>query len=70
MAAEFPVKTKVAADLLNTNVGNLLSALRRKKIPVTLKRDSSGDYLWFEADLEVARKSLATDKRRKQPIEA
>ncbi len=30
-----------------------------------LEKDSSGDYIWSEADIEAARKALAVDRRRR-----
>jgi hypothetical protein len=44
---------------------NLYNLIRNGKIPPP-ERDSSGDFIWSDADIERARKALALRKRRKQ----
>ena len=57
-------KTPVAADELGVNYYRLIGLLRGRKIPPP-SRDSSGDYLWTDADLDRARQALATMRQRK-----
>lgn len=60
-----PVKTAVAATILGVSYHRTIQLIRYGKI-VPPERDSSGDYLWSEADLERARKALGIDLRRKE----
>jgi hypothetical protein len=57
-------KTPIAARELGTTYHRLIGLLRFNKIPPP-SRDSSGDYLWTDADLDRARQTLAIDRRRK-----
>jgi hypothetical protein len=57
-------KTPLAARELQITVTRLYSLLRSAKIPAPQK-DSSGDYLWTDTDLEAVRRALAIDHRRK-----
>jgi hypothetical protein len=52
-----PRKTPVAAAELKTTYHKLIGLVRFGKIPPPA-RDSSGDYLWDESDLERARQAL------------
>ena len=56
------LKTPAAARQLNIPYSHLISLLRHGKI-VPPQKDSSGDYLWTNADLAAARQALA----RRQP---
>jgi hypothetical protein len=58
------LKTPAAAKALNIPYSHLVSLLRHGKI-VPPTKDSSGDYLWTEADLSAAQQVLArrTPKR-------
>jgi hypothetical protein len=58
-----PVKTPVAAQRLNVPYYRLISLLRCRKIAPPSK-DSSGDYLWTEEDLEAARRALGCGPRK------
>jgi len=51
------VKTPVAAQYLKIRYTRLMSLLRHGKI-ASPKKDSSGDYLWTDADLAAARQVL------------
>jgi hypothetical protein len=51
-------KTPAAADELGVNYWRLIDLLRNKKIPPP-QRDTSGDYVWTDADLAAARAALA-----------
>jgi hypothetical protein len=50
-------KTPAAARALNVSYHVLFGLIRFRKIPPP-GRDSSGDYVWTEADLEQARQAL------------
>ena len=50
-------KTPAAARLLNVPYWRLINLLRTDKIAAPAK-DSSGDYVWSEADLAAAREAL------------
>jgi hypothetical protein len=58
------VKTPVAARRLNVSYSHLMSLLRHGKIRPP-EKDSSGDYLWSERDLAVAREALQNQLVRK-----
>lgn len=51
-------KTPVAARELGVAASHLHSILRAGKIPLPAK-DSSGDYIWLDADIERARQVLS-----------
>jgi hypothetical protein len=52
------LKTPAAARELGVPYSHLVSLLRYGKV-VPPQKDSSGDYLWSEADLSAARRALA-----------
>jgi hypothetical protein len=54
---QLPVKTPIAARHLGVSYSHLMSLLRNGKVTPPQK-DSSGDYLWAEADLAAARRAL------------
>jgi hypothetical protein len=58
------VKTPVAAKQLNIPYSRLISLLRHGKIAAPAK-DSSGDYVWTEADLAAARDALQQGRGQK-----
>jgi hypothetical protein len=58
------VKTPVAARLVGATYWRLVTAMRGGKITPLPAKDSSGDFIWTEADLERARQALAIDLRR------
>jgi hypothetical protein len=53
------LKTPAAADLLGVGSWRLIGLLRSKRLAPPQK-DSSGDYLWTNEDLERARQALAS----------
>jgi hypothetical protein len=57
-------KTPVAARELGISYHQLIGLIRYDKIAPP-DRDSSGDYLWSDADLERVRSTLATMRRSK-----
>ena len=63
-----PLKTKSAAARLGATVEQLLACIYHGKLAPPGK-DESGDYIWFDSDIERARAALAVDRRRKRPIE-
>jgi len=60
------LKTTIAARELGISYSRLMSLLRADKFPSPHK-DSSGDYLWSQQDLEEAKQALSIDRRRKSP---
>jgi hypothetical protein len=58
-----PVKTPIAARTLGLRYHQLIGLLRYGHIDPPGK-DSSGDYVWTEADIERARQALAARQRR------
>ena len=58
------VKTPVAALRLGTRYSRLMSLVRHHKIAAPAK-DSSGDYVWTDADVAAAREVLAANARRR-----
>jgi hypothetical protein len=52
------LKTPAAADKLGVSYHRLIGLLRFRKIEPPA-RDSSGDFVWSDADLERVRKALA-----------
>jgi hypothetical protein len=57
-------KTPVAARELGVSYNTLINLLRFDKIDPP-GRDSSGDYVWTDGDLERAREALSRLQRRK-----
>ncbi len=58
-------KTPVAAREVETNYPRLMSLVRLGKIPAPMK-DSSGDYLWSDQDIDNAREAIRKlDERRR-----
>jgi hypothetical protein len=57
-------KTPVAARELGVSYHQLIGLIRYDKIAAP-ERDSSGDFIWTEADLARAREALATMRRLK-----
>jgi hypothetical protein len=57
-------KTPVAARELNTTYHRLIGLIRFHKIDPLPIRDSSGDYLWSDEDMERARTALAAGRRK------
>jgi hypothetical protein len=62
------VKTPVAAKQLDIPYSRLISLLRHGKLAAPTK-DSSGDYIWTEADVAAAREALLRSRRQKGPEE-
>jgi hypothetical protein len=58
------LKTTIAARELGISYSRLMSLLRADKFRAPHK-DSSGDYLWSQEDLEEAKQALSIDRRRK-----
>jgi hypothetical protein len=57
-------KSPIAARELGISYSRLCWLLRADKLTPPLK-DSSGDYVWADKDVEAARRALAIDRRRK-----
>jgi hypothetical protein len=57
-----PVKTPIAAQMLNVSYSHLMSLLRYRKI-CPPQKDSSGDYVWTEDDLAAARRAFENPQR-------
>jgi DNA-binding transcriptional MerR regulator len=60
-------KTKAVADLIGITYHRLFELIRSNKIPPPQK-DSSGDYVWCEQDIERARQALAARRRPPQVV--
>jgi DNA-binding transcriptional MerR regulator len=60
------LKSPAVARLLGVNLPCLLSLPRTGRMAPPQK-DSSGHYVWTDADIDRARQALAIDRRRKQP---
>jgi len=60
-------KSPIAAKELGIPYYRLIGLLRSEKLQPPQK-DSSGDYVWTDDDLEAARRAMAVDLRRK-PVE-
>lgn len=58
-------KSPLAAKELGISFYRLHGLLRARRITPPQK-DSSGDYLWTDEDLERARKALAENDRKRQ----
>jgi hypothetical protein len=52
------LKTPEAARTLGVTYHRLMGLLRFRRISPLPEKDSSGDYLWAQADLERARQAL------------
>jgi hypothetical protein len=61
-----PKKTKDVARELGISVLKLRAMLQNEKLEPPPK-DSSGDYVWTDADVERARVAAQTDRRRRRP---
>jgi predicted site-specific integrase-resolvase len=59
-----PRKSPTAAQELGISYARLINLMRSGKLAPP-KKDSSGDYLWTEADMEAARKALMIDRRKR-----
>jgi hypothetical protein len=59
-------KASEAAEYLGVGEGHLTSLIRRRAISLP-RKDSSGDYLWSDVDLEAAKKEI--DRRKAQEAE-
>jgi hypothetical protein len=57
-------RTRRAAEELGITEGNLHYLIRSRKLRPP-ERDSSGDFIWRDSDLEAARQALRIDRRRK-----
>jgi DNA-binding transcriptional MerR regulator len=60
-------KTKAVADLLGITYHRLFELIRSNKITPPQK-DSSGDYVWTEQDIERARQALAARRRPQRAV--
>jgi hypothetical protein len=58
-------KSTVAIKELGITYARLVSLLRARKVAPPQK-DTSGDYLWTDADLESVRQAMTIDRRRKE----
>jgi hypothetical protein len=58
-------KSPEAAKELGISYASLVGLLRYGKIEPPPK-DSSGDYIWMDTDLDRARRAIAAMRRRKQ----
>ena len=58
------IKTMLAVRALDTTYHRLIGLLRFNKLNPPPEKDSSGDYIWSQEDLERARKALTVDRRR------
>ena len=56
------LKTKEAARQLGISYWHLISLLRSEKLQAPPK-DSSGDFVWTEQDLDAARRALEVGRR-------
>lgn len=57
------LKTPVVAQTLGVTYGRLFQLIREGKLSPPAK-DSSGDYVWLEADVDRARAVLRNAKHR------
>ena len=57
------LKTPLAAEHLGVSYHRLIGLLRFRKMEPPA-RDSSGDYVWTDSDLERARKALALSQTK------
>jgi len=56
-------KSFIAADELGISYYRLIGLLRSRKLPPPSK-DSSGDYIWTDDDMDNARQALRLGRRR------
>lgn len=59
-----PLKTPAAAQAIPTTYLGLINLIRYGKIPRPPK-DSSGDYVWSDEDLERARQAIKARRKGK-----
>jgi hypothetical protein len=60
-------KTTSVARLLDVPYSRLFDLLRSRQLAAPQK-DSSGDYIWTDEDIERARAALAQRQRRKSEV--
>jgi hypothetical protein len=61
-------KTPAAAQELGINYASLIGLLRYGKLEPPAK-DTSGDYVWTDADLARARRAMAAHQRKRpEPV--
>jgi hypothetical protein len=58
-------KSPAAARLLGISYYRLMGMIRSDRV-FPPRKDSSGDYIWAEADLRAVREALARGRRGKQ----
>jgi hypothetical protein len=63
------LKSPAAADVLGIGYYHLISLIRSKKLTPPAK-DTSGDYVWTDADVERAREAIAAGRRRREEVPA
>ena len=56
------LKTPVVADLLGIGYYQLIGLLRSRRLTPP-EKDTSGDYVWTEEDVERARQALTSGRR-------
>jgi hypothetical protein len=61
------LKSPVAAQRLGVSYHRLVSLLRYRKIDLPAK-DSSGDFVWSEKDLQAAREALENGRQRRAAV--
>ena len=59
------MKTPIAAEVLSVSEANLHYLIRARKIAAPSK-DTSGDYVWSDSNIEAARQALSVDRRRRE----
>jgi hypothetical protein len=62
-----PRKTPAAARELGVSSDTLCGLIRRGKLDPLPTKDSSGDYIWSESDLDRARAALAARRQPAKP---
>ncbi len=62
------MKTPAVADLLGVPYWKIVQLLRSRSITPPAK-DTSGDFVWVEADVERARQALAVRRRGRPAIQ-
>ena len=55
-------KTPIVADLLGIGYHRLINLLRSRRL-VPPQKDTSGDYVWHDEDVERARQALAVARQ-------
>jgi hypothetical protein len=63
-------KTPVAARELGTTYHRLIGLIRFNKIDPIPARDTSGDFIWGDEDMDRARQALAAARRGKEIVPA